>query len=169
MTDFASLLLADRGQRAQPIHLVDEKSFPEWLKKRPAEDRALLQAQRFDGKTAYAFALMPRSNELEVVSAVRNAAELSPWCLAKLGESLPEGTYKLASGDAGIAALGRLLAQHRFEAYRYNKDARDPGGRLPVLGEGGTTDATVSFAKPPPLFGDWVNTTAGDLGPVEIE
>src|SRR4051794_23963797 len=169
MTDFASLLLADRGQRAQPIHLVDEKSFPEWLKKRPAEDRALLQAQRFNGKTPYAFALLPRGNELEVVSAVRNAAELSPWCLAKLGESLPEGTYKLASGEPGRARLGWLLAQHRFDAYRSSKDEPERGARVLVTGDAATIDRTVRLAQATALVRDLVNTPAGDLGPAEIE
>ena len=46
MTDFAPLLVADRGQMARPIHLVDQGSFEGWLKKRPAEDRALLEAMR---------------------------------------------------------------------------------------------------------------------------
>ena len=50
MTDFASLLVPDRGQKARPIHLVDKGSFDAWLKQRPAEDRALLEAMRFDGK-----------------------------------------------------------------------------------------------------------------------
>ena len=45
MTDFAPLLAADRGQTARPIHLVDKDSFAGWLKGRPAEDRALLEAQ----------------------------------------------------------------------------------------------------------------------------
>ena len=36
MTDFASLLVPDRGQKARPIHLVDKNSFEGWLKKRPA-------------------------------------------------------------------------------------------------------------------------------------
>ena len=49
MTDFASLLVADRGQAARTIHLVDKDSFAGWLKRRPAEDRALLGANRFDG------------------------------------------------------------------------------------------------------------------------
>ena len=78
MTDFASLLVADRGQQARPIHLVDKDSFAGWLKKRPAEDRALLDAHRFDGKTGFAFALLPRGNEFEVVSAVKHAAERQP-------------------------------------------------------------------------------------------
>src|SRR3954469_5868444 len=122
MTDFSSLLAADRGQQARPIHLVDKDGFAAWLKKRPAEDRALLQAQRFDGKTAFAFAILPRGNEFEVVSAVKNVSEPSPWCLAALAEKLPEGAYKLAQGQPGSAALGWLLAQHRFDSYRSKKD-----------------------------------------------
>src|SRR3954467_15425613 len=109
MTDFASLLVPDRGQKVRPIHLGDKEGFAGWAKKRPAEDRALLEAQRFDGKTGFAFALLPRGPEFEVVSAVKDIAALSPWCLAELGERLPEGTYKLAEEEPGIAALGWLL------------------------------------------------------------
>ena len=94
MTDFTPLLTADRGQSARAIHLVDKQGFEAWLKSRPAEDRSLLEAQRFDGKTEFAFALLPRGGEFEVVSAVKNVATLSPWCLARLAESLPEGTYR---------------------------------------------------------------------------
>src|SRR5689334_2907333 len=106
MTDFASLLVADRGQKARTIHLVDKGSFDKWLKGRPAEDRALIEAHRFDGKKGFAFVLLPRGGDFEVVSAVKDAKSLSPWCLAKLGESLPEGTYKLANGEPGKAVLG---------------------------------------------------------------
>src|SRR4051794_16970471 len=106
MTDFASLLVPDTGQNARLIHLVDKAGFEAWLKKRPAEDRVLLDAQRFDGKTAFAFALLPRGGAFEVVSAVKTADALSPWCLAKLAESLPQGTYKLTAGEPGKAALG---------------------------------------------------------------
>src|SRR5690242_19708181 len=116
MTDFAALLVADQGQKARPIHLVDKNSVDAWLKKRRAEDRALLQAHRFDGKTALAFAILPRGSEFEVVSAVKDVGELSPWCLAKLAENLPEGTYKLAEGEPARAALGWLLGQHDFDA-----------------------------------------------------
>src|SRR3954454_23233375 len=105
MTEFASLLASDKGQNARPIHLVDKDSFEAWLKKRSAEHRALLSAHRFDGKAVFAFALLPRGGDFEVVSAVKAADDLSPWCLAKLAESLPVGTYKLAQGEPGKAAL----------------------------------------------------------------
>ena len=52
MTDFASLIVPDRGQKSRPVHVVDKDCFASWLKKRPAEDRLLLEAQRFDPKQA---------------------------------------------------------------------------------------------------------------------
>src|ERR1700749_4040929 len=132
MTDFATLLAADRGQKTRPVHLVDKNSFEGWLKKRPAEDRGLLEAQRFDGKTGFAFSLLPRGGDFEVVSAVKNRADLSPWCLAKLAETLPEGTYKLAEDEPGPAALGWLLGQHHLDDYRSKKDEPEQGPRVLV-------------------------------------
>src|SRR5437762_193256 len=127
MTDFAALFVADRGQSARLIHVVDKGSFDAWLKKRPAEDRALIAAHRFDGNQEFAYVILPRGADFEVVGAVKNAAELSPWCLARLAEVLPEGTYKLASGEPGKAALGWLLGQHRFDQYRSSKDEPEQG------------------------------------------
>jgi leucyl aminopeptidase len=169
MTDFATLLVADQRQKARPIHLVDKKSFDDWLKKRPADDRALLQAQRFDGKTAFAFALLPRGPDFEVVSAVKDATDLSPWCLAKLAESLPEGTYRLVEGEPGIAALGWLLGQHEFAAYRSKKDDPERGPRVLLTGETAKIEPSVRLAEATALVRDLVNTPAGDLGPAELE
>ena len=168
MTDFASLLVAHRGQKARAIHLVDKASFDAWLKKRPADDRALLAAMRFDGNKPHAFALLPRGNEFEVVGAVKSVGSLSPWCLAKLAESLPEGTYKLAAGEPGKAALGWLLGQHRFDAYR-SKDESEQGPRVLVTGEAAQIETTVRLAEATALVRDLVNTPAGDLGPAELE
>ena len=169
MTDFAPLLVADRGQTARWIHLVDKDGFADWAKKRPAEDRAVLEAHRFDGKSAGSFALLPRGAEFEVVSAVKKAASLSTWCLAKLAESLPEGAYKLSAGDAGKAALGWLLGQHRFDSYRSKPDDKERGPRILVTGEAAKIDATVRAAEATSLVRDLVNTPAADLGPAELE
>ena len=168
MTDFSALLVPDRGQKARPIHLVDKGSFGAWLKTRPAEDRALLEAMRFDGKKPHEYALLPRGNDFEVVGSVKSADKLSPWCLAKLAESLPEGTYKLSSGDPGKAALGWLLGQHRFDAYR-KKDNAERGPRILLTGEAAQVEGQVRLAEATALVRDLVNTPAGDLGPAEIE
>jgi leucyl aminopeptidase len=169
MTDFASLLVPDRGQKARPIHLVDKASFEAWLKKRPADDRRLLEAQRFDGKKADSFVLLPRGADFEVAAAVKSFETLSPWCLAALAEKLPEGTYKLADGEPGKAALGWLLAQHRFDVYRSNKDEPERGPRVLVTGGAAQIERTVGLAEATALVRDLVNTPAADLGPAELE
>jgi len=168
MTDFDALLIAERGQKARAIHLVDKNSFPDWVKKRPPEDRALLEAMRFDGKTGSAFALLPRGSDFEVVSTVKNAAELSPWCLAKLGESLPEGTYKLAEGEPRLAALGWLLGQHDCGDY-HSKEKAEHGPRTLLTGEVASIETIVRLASATALVRDLVNRPAGDLGPAELE
>ncbi|WP_310468117.1 leucyl aminopeptidase family protein [Sphingomonas sp.] len=170
MTDFAALLIADRGQQARTIHLVDKDSFAAWAKARSADDRALLAAHRFDGKTGYASVLLPRpGGAFEVVAAVANTAALSPWCLAKLGETVPEGTYRLANREPGKAALGWLLAQHRLDAYRAKKKDPEPGSRVLVTGKAAEIDPMVRLAEATALVRDLVDTPAGDLGPAELE
>jgi leucyl aminopeptidase len=169
MTDFAPLLVADRGQKAHPFHLVDKAGFDAWAKKRPAEDRALISAQRFDGKSTGGFVILPRGNAFEVVAAVKDAAALSPWCLAGLAEGLPEGSYKLESGEAGPSALGWLLAQHRFDGYRSKKDEPERGPRVLVTPDVARIEEFVRLAEATAMVRDLVNTPAGDLGPAEIE
>jgi leucyl aminopeptidase len=169
MTDFASLLAADRGQKARTIHLVDKTTFGAWAKTRSPEDRALLDAHRFDGKTGFASAILPRGSGFEVVSAVANAESLSPWCLARLAETLPEGSYRLAEGEPGKAALGWLLAQHRPDRYRSKKDDAPRGARILVTGEAAQVEPTIRLASATALVRDLVDTPAGELGPAELE
>jgi leucyl aminopeptidase len=169
MTDFAALLVADRGQPARTIHLVDKDGFEEWAKRRPPEDRALLEAHRFDGKKPHDSVLLPRGRqEFEVAGAVANLARITPWCLAKLAKTLPEGTYKLAEGEPGGAALGWLLAQHRFTAYR-SKDRETRGARVLLTREAAQIDPIVRLAEATALARDLIDTPAADLGPAELE
>ena len=169
MTDFSALLVADRGQKARATHLVDKDSLADWAKARPAADRALLEAHRFDGKNAGASVLLPRGDDFEVVAAVKKVGDLTPWCLAKLAETLPEGDYRLASGDPGKAALGWLLAQHRFRTYKSKEDDDKRGPRVLVTGEAARIDEAVALAGATALVRNLVNTPAGDLGPAELE
>jgi leucyl aminopeptidase len=170
MTDFAALLQPDRSQPAHTIHLVDKGNVDEWTKGRSAEDRALLAAHRFDGKSAHAFVVLPRGKDaFEVVAAVAKVDSLSPWCLAKLGAALPEGIYRLAAGDPGQAALGWMLAQHRLDAYRSKKEKPDAGPRVLLTQEAAKIDSAVRLADATALVRDLVDMPAGDLGPAEIE
>jgi leucyl aminopeptidase len=167
---FSDLLQPDRGGAAHQIHLVDKAGFANWAKKQSAERRTLLDAARFEGKTAFQFAILPGSqgHSWEVVSTVANATELSPWCLAKLAEALPEGSYRLAEGDPGPAMLGWLLGQHRLRTYKSKKeDVR--GHRVLLTKEAAGIEPTVRLAEATTLVRDLVDTPAADLGPAELE
>jgi leucyl aminopeptidase len=165
MTDFSELLVVDRGQQARQIHLVDKTNFLAWVKKR-SEDRALLETHRFDGKNGFAFVILPRGADFEVVSAVKNSAELSRWC-AKLAESLPEGTYKLADREPAKAVLGWLLGQYSFEHYRSKMEQPERGQRLLVTSDAAKVDAAVRLAEATALVRDLFNPPASDLGPAD--
>lgn len=170
MTDFASLLLPDRGGPAHIIHLIDKKSFGDWAKRQSQARRAFLEAQRFEGKTPFQSAILPGDghDRFEVVSTVANVANLSPWCLAKLAETLPEGSYRLAEGNPGPAMLGWLLGQHRFTAYKSkNEDQR--GSRILLTKEAADIERTVRLAEATVQVRDLVDTPAADLGPAELE
>ena len=168
MTDFAQLLLPDRGQPASIIHLIDQAGFQDWLKSRPAEDRHLLAAQRFTGKSG--LVILPRGEALEAVLAVKDRAALGPWDLAEAAERLPQGSYRLADAEAGPAALGWLLAQHRFDSYRAPKEASEIAGpRVLLTSDAARIDEQVRLAEATALVRDLVNTPAADLGPAELE
>jgi leucyl aminopeptidase len=170
MTDFASLLQADRGGPAHLIHLVDKDSFAAWAKRQSVARRALLEAARFEGKNGFQYLVLPPAQgaEWEVVSTVAHIGELSPWCLAKLGEALPEGTYRLAEGDPGPAMLGWLLGQHRLDTYRSKVDD-ERGPRTLVTREAADIERTVRLAEATAYVRDLVDTPAADLGPAELE
>jgi leucyl aminopeptidase len=170
MTDFATMLHADRGGPAHTIHLVDKNSFGEWAKRQSTSRRALLEAARFDGKTGFQFVILPaeQGDGFDVVSAVANVQELSPWCLARLGEALPAGRYRLAEGEPGPAMLGWLLGQHRFTDYKSKPDP-DRGPRVLLTQQAADIDETVALAEATVMVRDLVDTPAADLGPVDLE
>ncbi|HEY0131528.1 MAG TPA: leucyl aminopeptidase family protein [Allosphingosinicella sp.] len=167
MTDLSTLLRPDKGQPATALQLVDKKGFDSWLKARPARVRQAVMAQGFRGE-GYQLAILPGEQaEWSAVLGVANVDALSPWCLAKAAESLPEGTYRVDGRGPGQAALGWLLAQYRFE--RYKKPERQTGPRVLLTPEPARTEEIVLTAEAVNLVRDLVNLPAGDLGPAELE
>jgi leucyl aminopeptidase len=167
MTDLKALLKPDQGQPATPLHLVDKKGFEAWLKDQPARLRKALEAQGFKGE-GFQLAILPgERDEWAAVLGVASVDELSPWCLAKAAESLPEGTYRVDGRGPGPAMLGWLLGQYRFDRYRKEPAAR--GARVLLTDEPARIDETLLLAEATCLVRDLVNIPAGDLGPAELE
>jgi leucyl aminopeptidase len=167
MTDLKLLLKADQGQRATALQLVDKNGFEAWLTAQPARIRQAAVAQGFKGE-GYQLAVLPgERDEWSAVLGVANVDELSPWCLAKAAESLPEGSYRVAGRGPGPAMLGWLLGQYRFDRYLKEKNATGP--RILLTDEPARIDETRLLAEATCLVRDLVNTPAGDLGPAELE
>ncbi|MCI4589933.1 leucyl aminopeptidase family protein [Sphingobium sp. BYY-5] len=168
MTNFSDLLKADKQQPAHSIHVIDTKGFEAWLSAQPERVRTLVAAQRFKGKAGDQ-AILPGkgADDWSVAVGVASKETLGPWCLARLAETLPKGTYRLAEGTPGDAALGWLTAQYRFD--RYRKDDAPAGSRVLLTGSVAQIEPTVQLAKAVALVRDLVNTPAADMGPPDLE
>ena len=167
MTDISTLLEPDKGGSATALHLTDKTRFEGWMKTQPARVRHAVEAQGFRGE-GYQLAILPGERaDWSAVLGVANVDELSPWCLAKAAETLPEGTYRVAGRGPGPAVLGWLLGQYRFG--RYKEDQSPKGPRVLVSDEPARIDEAVRLAEATFLVRDLVNTPAQDLGPAELE
>jgi leucyl aminopeptidase len=166
MTDFAALLQPDRGQPARTLHLVGPAALDGWLAAQPPRARAAVAAARFSAK-AGEFALLPGDGAEDWSAAVGAPEALGPWDLAAAAARLPEGVYRLAEGGPGAAALGWLLAHHRFDRYREAPEPIPP--RILLTAEPARIAPAVALAEAVALVRDLVDTPAGDLGPAELE
>ncbi|MES2444297.1 MAG: leucyl aminopeptidase family protein [Pseudomonadota bacterium] len=168
MPDLSTLIQPDRGQTARTIHLVDAKGYDAWLAAQPPRHRAAAQSQKLSG-SAYASAILPGDapEDWSVATVVANADRLTPWCLAKLAETLPEGSYRVDGREPGAAIYGWLTAQYKFD--RYKKDDKPQGPRLLLTGDPAKMDEAVRLAAATFKVRDWVNTGANDMGPADLE
>ncbi|MCJ2186948.1 leucyl aminopeptidase family protein [Novosphingobium beihaiensis] len=166
MSDKNALIQPDRGQKAIAIHLVDKDGLEAFLKERTPAQRAALAAHRF-AADGYDYAIIPDGEDWAVVSGVANAAELSSWCMAKLAEKLPAGTYRRAGGEPGPAMFGWITGQYRFD--RYLSEPDEEGPRILLTGEPKAIGPVTAEAEAAMLVRDLVNTPAEDMGPAQIE
>ncbi len=170
MTDKNALIQPDRGQKAVAIHLVTKDGtgdgLEQFIKGLSVPQRAALEAQKFTG-SAGSHAILPDGDGWFVVAGVADPAALSTWCLAKLADVLPAGTYRRASGEPGKAALGWIAGQYRFD--RYLSEPSEEGPRILLTGEVKAIDTMIAEAEAIELVRDLVNTPAEDMGPGQLE
>ncbi|EIZ78965.1 leucyl aminopeptidase [Novosphingobium sp. Rr 2-17] len=166
MSDKNALIQPDRGQKANPIHLVDKNGLDQFRKSLSFPQRALLDGQKFTGD-AGDFAIVADGDGWFVVAGVVDAGALNSWCMAKLAEKLPAGTYRRVGGEPGPAKFGWITAQYSFDRYRSDPD--DQGPRILLTGEAAAIDAITAEAEAVMLVRDLVNTPAEDMGPAQLE
>ena len=166
MADKQTLIQPDQGQEAISIHLVNRDGYSDWRKKLSTSQRAALEGQKFDA-SGYQVGIVPDGDGWFAVGGVADPKELSSWCMAKLAENLPEGTYRRAEGEPGPALHGWQTAQHIFD--RYKKPERPTGPRVLLTKDVKAIDSAVAEAQAVCLVRDLVNTPAEDMGPAALE
>jgi leucyl aminopeptidase len=166
MSEAKALIQPDRGQDAIAIHLVNKDGFTAFAKGLSAGQRAALAAQKFEG-AGYQFAVVPDGDSWFVVSGVANPESLSSWCLAKLAEELPEGTYRVANAEPGPALFGWITGQYRFA--RYKSDDKPQGPRVLLTTQVALIEAATAEAEAECLVRDLVNLPPEDMGPAALE
>ncbi|MBM3595269.1 MAG: leucyl aminopeptidase family protein [Alphaproteobacteria bacterium] len=166
MTDKHALIQPDKGQKATLIHLVDKDGLEAFLKSLSAPQRAALAAQKFEAD-GYQSAIVPDSDDWFVAAGVAKTASLSSWCMAKLAETLPAGTYRRAEGQPGPAMHGWVTGQYRFG--RYQSEDKSDGPRVLLTKDAKAIGPALAEAQAVNLVRDLVNTSAQDMGPAELE
>ena len=163
------LLQPDRGQAARTIEIVATAGFDTWLNAQPPRTRAALAAQKMRGKPGSSAVVPgdgPGDGEDWSVVLAHGSSTLGAWDLARLAETLPEGSYRLLGAYAGAAMLGWVLGQYRFDRYR---KPDEEGARILLSDEPAKIDETLRIAAATALVRDLVNIGASDLGPAELE
>ena len=165
---YDNLIQPDNGQAATLIHLTDKSRCQAWLALQTDAVRTAVKAQKFEGG-ANDMAILPsdKPGEWSVVAGVADAAALGVWHLAKVAESLPEGTYRLADYDASEAMLGWMLGQYRY--HEYLSEPKLTGPRVLLVKEPGRMHLAALQAAATALVRDLVNRPAGDCGPNALE
>ncbi len=166
MAETPDLIQPDRGQTAIAIHLVNKDGFKGWSKSLSAPQRAALKAQKFEG-AGYQTAIVPDGEGWFAVGGVADPDKLSSWCLARLAEALPEGSYRLAKDDPGPALHGWQTAQYSFT--RYKTPENPPGPRILLTKSVKAIAPAIAEARAVMLVRDLVNTPAEDMGPAALE
>ena len=165
---YDTLIQPDNGQAATLIHVTDKSRFEAWLALQPDAVRTAVKAQKFEGG-ANDIAILPadKPGEWSVAAGVTDVSAPGLWHLAKLADSLPEGTYRLADYDASEAMLGWMLGQYRY--HEYLSEPKLTGPRVLLVKEPARIAMAALQAAATALVRDLVNRPAGDLGPNALE
>jgi leucyl aminopeptidase len=173
MSDRNALIQPDRGQKAISIHLVDRAGLDAVLRALAEGQRATIAAQKFEAAPGEV-AIVPDGPGWFALAGVEPREVLGTWCLARLAEVLPGGTYRVTLHAAqtaivrlSAALVGWVTAQYRFDRYKTDGALSEP--RVLLSSDLRAIAPALSDAAAIGLVRDLVNTPAEDMGPAQLE
>ena len=171
MTDFSPLLVADRGQKAHPIHLVDKSELRGLGENPPGGGPRLDQGSplRREDRASPSSILPRKGDEFEVVSAVADARSFRPGASPSSVRACPKEPTSLRRASPvrpRSAGCSPSIASTPI-ARRRTKRTRTARAGHRRTGEDRCRPS--AWPRRSALVRDLVNTPAGDLGPAELE
>ena len=167
MTDFAAMLLPDRGEPAHLLTPLTVEALDAWLAGQGEAARTAVDAARFSAKPGELVILHGGDEPWRALVGVGSTGLAEPWALAAAAAKLPGGAYRLDGGAPGLAAHGWLMAQHRFDRYR-SEFAANVAPRILLTADAAAIVPAVRMAEAAALVRDLVDTPANDMGPAEL-
>ena len=156
--------LTHSTRNAIPLIPLTAADLQGWLRTQDSATRNWVKAQNFTAAENTALQLPDAKGNLRAVLA-GHAPDAAIWAIAHLPALLPAGTYQLQASWAperqAEAALGFLLAQYQFTAYR-KQERKALTLALPKQIDVDRIDRryrAIAFAR------DLINTPANDLTP----
>ncbi len=166
MTDFTSLLAADKGEAATTIELVGKSGFEQWLTSQGETARAAIAAARFNGSEDRSV-FLPGNGDWRLAVGLGDSAQGHRWTLATAAASLPEGRYRVQGPLSAAMLHGWLMAQHHFDRYKRPDDPTGP--RTLLIANVALIDEALDEARAAASVRDLVDTPAEGMGPAEVE
>ena len=156
--------LTHSARHAIPLIPLTAAALPDWLRAQDAATRNWVKAQNFTAAENSALLLPDSKGNLRAVLA-GHAADATIWAIAHLPALLPAGAYQLQTdwpnARQAEAALGFLLAQYQFTAYR----KQEKKSLTLALPKNIDLDRVERRYRAIALARDLINTPANDLTP----
>jgi leucyl aminopeptidase len=154
-------------QPSLPLHAVNEKLYPAWLKQQSTATRNWLEANDFKPAPGSCCLIPAKDGTLESVVCGMDALP-DLWSLASMPIQLPPQIYRLegkfSAAQATQLALGWALATYKFTRYRKNTKVTaslvTPKGCDMAYVKAMT--AAIHWAR------DMINTPANDMHPAAL-
>ncbi|WP_299983737.1 M17 family metallopeptidase [uncultured Ruegeria sp.] len=166
------LSFAPASDPSLPLHVLEQSELEDWLENQPDHVRAWVSTDGFSAALGQSL-LIPGPNGTPefALAGYGNAAKRARkrFPLAAAAESLPKGTYRIASGVPAevieAECFGWLMTAYAFDRY-----APQSAANAALIAPKGVDAKRVEImANAEALIRDLVNTPASDMGPAQLQ